>query len=69
MSFFSGDVVAKEQLPGAVGSAAEAPPVIPPPSLKRGGILHKRKTPLLLSITPQGDILVTIPLKIESSQN
>ena len=69
MSFFSGDVVAKEQLPGAVGSAATVPPVVPPPSLARGGFVHKRKTPLLLSITPQGDILVTIPLKIESSQN
>ena len=47
MSFFSGDVIAKEQLPGCIGSGAGAPPIPPVvPPLQPSGWRQPRRRPL-----------------------
>ena len=63
MSFFSGDVVAKEQLPGAVGSAITAPPA--PPTIVQTYIPRrvKRRPPL------STDLLLALEAYLQMKSN
>ena len=66
VSFVTGDVVAKEQLHGVVGAPVTAPPAAPSPSRRVGGTgVRRRHTPLMLTLTAHGDVLINIPLTPE----
>ena len=61
MSFFTGDVTAKEQLHGVVGTAAAPPPPAPAISVPRGFAV-KRRIPVLLGVNGRGELSVSLVL-------
>jgi hypothetical protein len=61
MSFFDGEVTAKEQLPGTIGSMIITVPVIPPTGTRGGFIGGRRLTDRIL-ITVDGYILINLNL-------
>jgi hypothetical protein len=67
MSFFSTDVIAKEQLHGVVG-APVIPPAVPAPYPTAelpvpSGIPRKKPSPLSIIITPDGQILLNLDIQ------
>ena len=67
MSYFTSDVIAKEQL---LGVSAIIPPVIPPtPSaIHGGGVVTRVPMPLSLIITLDGQVYLTVDLNKERKE-
>ena len=62
MSFFDGEVIAKEQLSGAVGVGV-VPSTVPVITHGGGVVLRRKPSPLSLIITPDGQVLLNLDIQ------
>jgi hypothetical protein len=71
VSFFDGDVIAKEQLHGVIGAAVTVPPIPAPTPTGAiaSGFPYRKPSPLSLIITPDGQVLLNLDIQKRERRN